>query len=156
VSPQNGTPQTYETTANISRWGQSTLTVSTAVTSLEQAYQQAVYLANTFATPLARVGNVMLLSETSGGADLTTMMSTNLNDRIKIVQNPINASYVGRTDTDMLIESINHEFEADPGFWHTTYVLDPYPIRYSTQATPTYFLIADDATYGLADQGRAL
>jgi hypothetical protein len=156
VSPQNGTPQTYETTANISRWGQSTLTVSTAVTSLEQAYQQAVYLANTFATPLARVGSVMLLSETNGGADLTTMLSTNLNDRIRILRHPINASAAGTTDTDMLIESINHEFEADPGFWHTNYVLDPYPIRYSTQASPNYFLIADDATYGLADQGRAL
>jgi hypothetical protein len=156
VSPQNGTPQIYTNTSNVARWGQSTLTVGTTGTSLDQAYQQAVYLGKTFASPLARVGNVTLMSETDNGASLTAMLSANLNDRIRIKRHPINASTAGITDTDMLIESINHEFEADPGFWHTTFVLDPYPIRFSTQTSPTYFLVADDATYGHADQQTAI
>jgi hypothetical protein len=54
------------------------------------------------------------------------------------------------------VESLNHEFAAEPGFWHTTFTLDPYPIRFSTQSSPTYFLIADDATYGKSDLDVAL
>jgi hypothetical protein len=156
VSPTNGTPQIYENTANETRWGQSTLTKSSTATTLEGAYQTAVYLGNVFATPLARVNTLKLKSETDNGSNLDAMLGVNLQDRIKIKRTPINASAAGITNTDMSIESLNHEFAADPGFWHTSVTLDPYPIRFSTQSSPTYFLIADNATYGLAGTNIAL
>ena len=30
---------------------------------------------------------------------------------------------------NMVVESISHDFQADPGTWHTSFILDPYPIR---------------------------
>jgi hypothetical protein len=156
VSPTNGTAQIYENTANQTRWGQSTLTKSSTATTLEAAYQTAVYLGNVFATPLARVNTLKLKSETDNGSNLDAMLGVNLQDRITVKRTPINASAAGITNTDMSVESTNHEFAAEPGFWHTTFTLDPYPIRFSTQSSPTYFLIADNATYGLAGTNTAL
>jgi len=156
VSPTNGTPQIYENTANETRWGQSTLTKSSTATTLEGAYQTAVYLGHVFATPLARVNTLKLKSETDNGSNLDAMLGVNLQDRITVKRTPINASAAGITNTDMSVESTNHEFAAEPGFWHTTFTLDPYPIRFSTQSSPTYFLIADDATYGKSDLDVAL
>jgi hypothetical protein len=157
VSPTNGTAQIYNASdANQTRWGQSTLTKSSTATTLEGAYQTAVYLGKVFATPLARVNTLKLKSETDNGSNLDAMLGVNLQDRITIKRTPINASADGTTNTDMSIESLNHEFVADPGFWHTSVTLDPYPIRFSTQSGPTYFLITDNATYGLADTNTAL
>ena len=156
VSPTNGTPQIYENVANETRWGQSTLTKSSTATTLEAAYQTAVYLGHVFATPLARVNTLKLKSETDNGSNLDAMLGVNLQDRITVKRTPINASAAGITNTDMSVESTNHEFAAEPGFWHTTFTLDPYPIRFSTQSSPTYFLIADDATYGKSDLDVAL
>ena len=156
VSPTNGTAQIYENVANETRWGQSTLTKSSTATTLEAAYQTAVYLGNVFATPLARVNTLKLKSETDNGSNLDAMLGVNLQDRITVKRTPINASAAGITNTDMSVESTNHEFAAEPGFWHTTFTLDPYPIRFSTQSSPTYFLIADDATYGKSDLDVAL
>jgi len=156
VSPTNGTAQIYENTANQTRWGQSTLTKSSTATTLDAAYQTAVYLGNVFATPLARVNTLKLKSETDNGSNLDAMLGVNLQDRITVKRTPINASAAGITNTDMSVESTNHEFAAEPGFWHTTFTLDPYPIRFSTQSSPTYFLIADDATYGKSDLDVAL
>jgi Concanavalin A-like lectin/glucanases superfamily len=156
VSPTNGTPQIYENTANQTRWGQSTLTKSSTATTLDAAYQTAVYLGHVFATPLARVNTLKLKSETDNGSNLDAMLGVNLQDRITVKRTPINASAAGITNTDMSVESTNHEFAAEPGFWHTTFTLDPYPIRFSTQSSPTYFLIADNATYGKSDLDVAL
>lgn len=156
VSPTNGTPQIYENIANETRWGQSTLTKSSTATTLEGAYQTAVYLGHVFATPLARVNTLKLKSETDNGSNLDAMLGVNLQDRITVKRTPINASAAGITNTDMSVESTNHEFAAEPGFWHTTFTLDPYPIRFSTQSSPTYFLIADNATYGKSDLDVAL
>ena len=156
VSPTNGVPQIYENTANELRWGQSTLTKSTTGTTLDAAYQTAVYLGHVFATPLPRINTLKLMSETDNGSNLDAMLGVNLQDRIHVKRTPINPSAAGLTDTDMSLESLNHEFAADPGYWHTTFTLDPYPIRFSTQSSPTYFLVADDATYGKSDIDVAL
>jgi len=157
VSPTNGTPQIYTASdANQARWGQSTLTKSSTATTIEAAYQTALYLGKVFATPLARVNVLKLKSETDNGSNLDAMLGVNLQDRITVKRTPINASAAGITNTDMSIESLNHEFAAEPGFWHTSVTLDPYPIRFSTQSSPTYFLIADNATYGKSDLDVAL
>ena len=157
VSPTNGSPQIYTApTADQTRWGQSTLTKSTTGSTLEGSYQTAVYLGKVFASPLPRVNTLKLMSETDNGSNLDAMLGVNLQDRIKVKRTPINASSAGITNTDMSVESLNHEFVADPGFWHTTVTLDPYPIRFSTQTSPTYFLVADDATYGIAGTNTAL
>ena len=157
ISPTNGLPQIYTApSASQLRWGQSTLTKSSTGSTLEGSYQTAVYLGKVFASPLPRVNNLKLMSETDNGSNLDAMLGVNLQDRITVKRTPINASSAGITNTDMSVESLNHEFAADPGFWHTTVTLDPYPIRFSTQTSPTYFLVADDATYGIASTNTAL
>ena len=40
-----------------------------------------------------------------------------------------NASGAGIINELAVVESISHDFQADPGTWHTTFILDPYPVR---------------------------
>jgi hypothetical protein len=55
----------------------------------------------------------------------------------------------GAINQRMVIESIRHDFQADPGQWHTSFTLDPYPQRFAQSGY--YFLTFDDATYGQFD-----
>ena len=146
VTPQNGIPQTYENVAGEDSYGYSTLTKSTTDVSVQDALQEANYLGGIYQSPLPRVGMVELRSETNNGGNLATMLSSDLQQRVTFHrQGPGAVAFA----TDMVIEQINHSFTADPGSWHTDYVLDPYSIRFSTQASPLYFTIFDDATYGV-------
>ena len=137
VSPQSGTQQIYENTANEPRWGYSTLTKSGTVhTTLSLALSTATFLGRLFRTPLPRVGNVELRSETSNGANMTALLNTEFGDVVTFKRNSPNSSTSGSypeqqglISTNMVVESISHDFQAEPGFWHTSFILDPYPIR---------------------------
>ena len=137
VSPQSGTQQIYENVANESRWGYSTLTKSgTLHTTLSLALSTATFLGRLFRTPLPRVGNVELRSETSNGANMTALLNTEFGDVVTFKRNSPNSSTSGSypsqqglISTNMVVESISHDFQAEPGFWHASFILDPYPIR---------------------------
>ena len=137
VSPQSGTQQIYENTANEARWGYSTLTKSGTVhTTLSLALSTANFLGNLFKTPLPRVGNVELRSETNNGQNMTALLNTEFGDVVTFKRNSPNSSTSGTypsqqglISTNMVVESISHDFQAEPGFWHTSFILDPYPIR---------------------------
>ena len=137
VSPQSGTEQIYENTSNEPRWGYTTLTKSSTLhTALNLALSTANFLGNLFKSPLPRVGNVELRSETSNGANMTALLNTEFGDVVTFRRNSPNSSTSGTypstqgyINTNMVVESISHDFQADPGFWHTSFILDPYPIR---------------------------
>ena len=137
VSPQSGTQQIYENVANESRWGYSTLTKSGTVhTTLSLALSTANFLGNLFKTPLPRVGNVELRSETNNGQNMTALLNTEFGDVVTFKRNSPNSSTTGSypdqqglISTNMVVESISHDFQAEPGTWHTSFILDPYPIR---------------------------
>jgi len=137
VSPQSGTEQIYENTANESRWGYSTLTKSSTVhTTLNLALSTANFLGNLFKTPLPRVGNVELRSETNNGQNMTALLNTEFGDVVTFKRNSPNSSTTGSypdqqglISTNMVVESISYDFQADPGYLHASFILDPYPIR---------------------------
>ena len=137
VSPQSGTAQTYENFANESRWGYTTLTKSATLhTTLSLALSTATFLGNLFKTPLPRVTNVELRSETLNGANMTALLNTEFGDIVTFKRTSPNASTTGtypsskgQISTNMVVEYISHDFQAEPGFWHTSFILDPYPIR---------------------------
>jgi hypothetical protein len=137
VSPQSGTAQIYENFANEPRWGYTTLTKSgTLHTTLSLALSTATFLGNLFKTPLPRVTNVELRSETLNGANMTALLNTEFGDIVTFKRTSPNAStsgsypsQQGAIGTNMVVESISHDFQAEPGFWHTSFILDPYPIR---------------------------
>jgi hypothetical protein len=137
VTPQSGTAQTYENFANEPRWGYTTLTKSgTLHTTLSLALSTATFLGNLFKTPLPRVTNVELRSETLNGANMTALLNTEFGDIVTFKRTSPNASTTGtypsskgQISTNMVVEYISHDFQAEPGFWHTSFILDPYPIR---------------------------
>jgi len=137
VTPQSGTEQIYENTANESRWGYSTLTKSGTVhTTLSLALSTANFLGNLFKTPLPRVGNVELRSETNNGQNMTALLNTEFGDVVTFKRNSPNSSTTGSypdqqglISTNMVVESISYDFQADPGYLHASFILDPYPIR---------------------------
>jgi len=137
VTPQSGTEQIYENVANEPRWGYSTLTKSgTLHTTLNLALSTANFLGNLFKSPLPRISNVELRSETNNGGNMTALLNTKFGDVVTFKRTSPNAStsgtypsQQGAISTNMVVESIGHDFQAEPGFWHTSFILDPYPIR---------------------------
>ena len=152
VTAQNGTVQTYENTSAEPLYAYSTLTKSNVVSvTNEQALQEAIYLGNLYQSPLPRVGNVELRSETNNGANLVEMLSPYLNDQVRFIRSNNGASAAGSIDSAVVIESIRHDFQADPGYWHTSFTLDPFPKRGQNSTPQTFFLLFDDSTYGKFD-----
>ena len=152
ITAQNGTVQTYENTAAEPLYAYSTLTKSNVVSvTNEQALQEAIYLGNLYQSPLPRVGNVELRSETNNGANLAEMLNPYLNDQVLFERASNGASTAGSINSTMVIESIRHDFQADPGYWHTSFTLDPFPKRGQNLSTPTFFMLFDDSTYGTFD-----
>ena len=144
--------QTYENTAAEPLYAYSTLTKSNVVSvTNEQALQEAIYLGNLYQSPLPRVGNVELRSETNNGANLAEMLKPYLNDQVLFKRTPNGASTAGSISSTMVIESIRHDFQADPGYWHTSFTLDPFPKRGQNLLPPTFFMLFDDPTYGTFD-----
>jgi len=137
VSPQSGTEQIYENVANEPRYGYSTLTKSgTLHTTLNLALSTANFLGNLFKSPLPRIGNIELRSETNNGGNMTALLNTQFGDVVTFKRNSPNSSTSGSypdqqglISTNMVVESIMHDFQAEPGLWHTSFILDPYPIR---------------------------
>jgi hypothetical protein len=154
ISPANGNPQTYQApTVNTNLYGWSTLTKSTSYSSsTQQVARLAEFLGKIYAKPLPRVSSVQLRSETNNGGNNTILLGGNIQDRIKFKRNPPGASGAGIINTDFVIESINHEWTANPGHWHTSYTLDPYPISFTTALPATFCMILDSSTYGKLDQ----
>ena len=137
VSPQSGTEQIYENVSNEARWGYSTLTKSATLhTTLSLALSTATFLGRLFRTPLPRINNVELRSETNNGENMTALLNTTFGNVVTFKRNSPNSSTSGTypsqkglIDTKMVVESISHDFQAEPGTWHTSFILDPYPIR---------------------------
>jgi len=159
ITAQNGTVQTYENTTAEPLYGYSTLTKSNVVSvTNEQANQEAIYLGNLYQSPLPRIGNVELRSETNNGANLTEMFKPYLNDQVLLNRTPNGASTTGTNpgaiNSTMVIESIRHDFQADPGYWHSSFTLDPYPKRGQNSTPQTFFMLFDDATYGVFDSNN--
>ena len=152
ITAQNGTVQTYENTAAEPLYAYSTLTKSNVVSvTNEQALQEAIYLGNLYQSPLPRVGNVELRSETNNGANLAEMLKPYVNDQVLFNRTTNGASTAGSISSTMVIESIRHDFQADPGYWHTSFTLDPFPKRGQNLLPPTFFMLFDDPTYGTFD-----
>jgi hypothetical protein len=130
ITPQSGVDQIYENTAQEARYGFSTLTKSSTVnSSLADALSTAYYLGYIYASPLPRVNAVALWSETANGANLPIQLGASFGDAVTFKRTQPNAAGAGVVNRLMVIESISHEFAADPGYWHTTFILDPYPVR---------------------------
>jgi len=130
ITPQSGTDQIYENVTAEARWGFSTLSKSATVsTSLADALSTAYFLGYLYRQPLWRVNNVTLMSETGNGTNLPSMLGAGLGDIISFQRTMPNASGANAISARMVIESITHDFVADPGTWHSSFVLDPYPVH---------------------------
>ena len=137
VTPQAGTDQIFENVAAEGRWGYTTLTKSgTLHTSLTNALSTATYLGYLFQAPKPRVGVVELQAESSNGAYISAILGAKIGDPVNFKRNPSGASTAGSINANYVIESVQHSFMADPGQWHASFVLDPYPLASNTT---TYF-----------------
>ena len=138
VTPQAGAEQIYENTAQESRYGYSTLSKSSTVhASLNSALSTANYLGYLYRSPIPRVQNVELRAETVEtnvssrvvGYYNPTLLGTPFGTVINFQRTPPNAAGAGIINYNYVVESISHDFQADPGQWHVSFILDPYPVR---------------------------
>ena len=144
VTPTNGNVQRFDASATVkAMYGASTLVKSTQPTTLAAAIGEAQYWGLIYGAPLTRVGAALLGSETNHGALLPFMLGAAIYERASFVyRDPVGTV----TQSSMLVESFTHDFDSELSYWHSTFVLDPYPI-----SNPTPFMIWDDATNGIWD-----
>ena len=133
ITPQAGVDQIYENLSNEQRWGFSTLSkTSTLSSSLTDALSTAYFLGYIYQSPLPRVNSVMFLSETvSGGTvgyNLPLMLAVQ-QGAVFLFKRTMPNAQANFVKLPMAVESVSHEFAAEPGHWHTTLTLDPYPVR---------------------------
>ena len=58
-----------------------------------------------------------------------TLLGTPFGTVINFQRTPPNAAGAGIINYNYVVESISHDFQADPGQWHASFILDPYPVR---------------------------
>jgi len=131
ITPQSGVDQIYENTANEARWGFSTLAkTSTVAATLNSALSAANFLGHLYRVPAPRVAAVELQGEYANGANYPAMLGTGLGDVVQFKRtSPNGANGIGAINNPMAVEQISHEFQAEPGTYHVTFTLDPYPVR---------------------------
>lgn len=138
VIPQAGSEQVYENTSIVPGtsytyeqiYGYTVLSKSSTMqTSLDAALSSANFMGYIFQSPLPRIQSVELRSETADGAYIQALIGTNFSDVVRFKRTMPNASGAGIINELAVVESISHDFRADPGQWHTTFILDPYPVR---------------------------
>lgn len=138
VIPQAGNEQVYTNTGTIpgtsstyeQLYGYSVLSKSSTLqTSLDAALSSANFMGYIFRSPIPRIQSVELRSETSNGVYIPALIGTNFSDVVRFKRKMPNASGAGIINELAVVESISHDFQADPGTWHTTFILDPYPVR---------------------------
>ena len=141
VTPQAGTEQVYENTANEGRWGYSTLTKTATVhTSLTLALSTANFLGFLFQDALPRVQQVTLSSTTVQGGTvgglMTAIVGSGLGDVVEFKRTSPNASTSGTYPTEkaqiaqqMVIESRALKFDSAKGTLELSCQLDPYILR---------------------------
>lgn len=130
VTPQAGTDQIYENTSAEAQYGYTTEVKSgTLHTSLNAALSTATYLGYLFHAPIPRVQNVDLHAETANGAYIPSILGPSVGTPINFNRTPPGATGAGVINLNMIVESISHDFQAEPGQWHASFTLDPYPVR---------------------------
>ena len=137
VTPQAGVMQVYEDVSAEARYGYSVLTkTSTLHPSLNAALSTANYLGYLYRSPLPRVQAVELQTINQNGGSNTALFGTQLGDVVNFIRTMPNASTSGTypaqrggINTNMIVESIALDFDAERGSYNFTGVLDPYPIR---------------------------
>lgn len=137
ITPQAGTMQEYENVSAEERYGYAVLTkASTLHPTLNAALSTANFLGYLFRSPLPRVQSVELNSTNGNGSNNVAICGTKLGDVINFVRTMPNASTSGTypaqrggINTNMIVESIQLDYQADPGILKLACELDPYPIR---------------------------
>jgi len=141
ITPQAGIDQIYENVAAEARWGFASLIKSSTVhPTLNLALSTAKFLGHLFRSPLPRVQNVELSSNTvqggTVGGQLTAILAANNGQVVTFIRTSPNASTSGsypsvngQINTLMVIESKKLSFKADPGTLVAAFTLDPYPVR---------------------------
>ena len=115
-------------------------------TSDVEALALSQWLVAHYATPIPRVRQMKLNSNTTTPSTLPQMLGRKLLDRITVIWQPLDGSASAFTQ-DSLIETIQHDF--GPDLWTTTWGL-------SVAETQTYFTL-NDATFGtLAATGSSV
>jgi hypothetical protein len=137
ITPQAGTMQTYENISAEARYGYSVLTKSSTLhPTLNLALSTANYLGYLFRSPLPRVQAVELQTQNNNGGSNTALFGTKLGDVVNFIRTMPNASISGTDpaqcggiNTNMVVESIQLDFDSEGGSYSATFTCDPYPVR---------------------------
>jgi hypothetical protein len=128
ITPQSGVAQVYENTSAETTYGLTVLEKSSTVHStLDAAMSTAHYLGYLYQNPLTRMAAIELRADSSDGAYNKALFTVGIGDVVTVKR--IMPGQTTGTTSQMVVESVSHNFVADPGQWSTTFILDPYPLR---------------------------
>ena len=112
------------TSANVNQYGPRTITRSTYADGKITAEALGNTILYRHQQPSLRVSRVDLASVT-GSTNMSTMLALGLGDIVLFERRDASALVYSE---QLAVESISHDFSAEPGRWVTTYVLSPFEI----------------------------
>ena len=112
------------TSANVNKYGPRTITRSTYADGKITAEALGNTILYRHQQPSLRVSRVDLASVT-GSTNMSTMLALGLGDIVLFERRDASALIYSE---QLAVESISHDFNAEPGRWATTYVLSPFEI----------------------------
>ena len=110
--------------ANVAKYGQRTITRSTYSDGQGTAKAIGYTILYRHQQPSIRVAKAELTSAT-GSTNMTTMLNVNLGDIVTFERRDTSSLVYSKP---LVVESIAHDFTANPGEWRTTYVFSPFEI----------------------------
>jgi hypothetical protein len=109
-------------------------------------------IVNRYKQPIVRPRKVIIESTYSDGTtqpNQAVQLGANLWDQVVFNRTAYGASYA----QTVVIESISHEYQAEPGRWRTTFVLSPYEMNGSSTVNAGSFFRLSTST-GAADYSK--
>jgi hypothetical protein len=138
VSPANGVEQVFTSYASIAKYGSTTLRkAGTQHVTNDDARWLAYFLQHLYSSPDRRIESVTVDAATKAGAVLASILDLRVWDCYAVTRKPPNAT---RYTVAGMIETIAHDFRADPGEWHMTLAIDPYRNRDVTAGSMVFQL----------------
>ena len=110
--------------STVNTYGQRTLTRSTYSDGQITAEGTGNTILYRHKQPVIRVGKVELTSVT-GSLSMTTQLTLGLGDAVRFERRDSSTLVYSQP---LVVESISHDFTAEPGRWNTVYVLSPFEI----------------------------
>ena len=153
ITSANAITSTSQNNSSVARFGPRTLARGQNWSARQTDVDaQASLITNRYKQPITRPRKVVIESTYADGTtqpNQAVQLGTNLWDQVVFNRSAYGANY----SQTVVVESISHDYQAEPGRWRTSFVLSPYEMNGSSTVNAGSFFRLSTST-GAADYSK--